>query len=208
MKKILSLAALAVSITAACAVGFDLYGPTRTLVFCPPQNFAGNSANLITNNPVDVRAFEGVCIAQVSVYTNTGTTGGALTFQMYQSTDKTNWTPVINYSIGTNYTAVQTNIYYGSTNLLATNNYILPINPIAPTVASAGFANTYGLAQPFTNTGALTVSAGGVYNIGFSVDDTSRYIEGVWSPAGGTITNYTGSATFIGFPKYGTGQGF
>lgn len=183
--------ALAVTSTAhAQGYGADVFGSHRTVVMGTTGVRSGGTSGNITNNPVDIRGFEGVAKVDFIVTTNSG--GGTLTATIETSPDTTNWTAIANYALATSATQISTNTYYGSS-LFATNTLLLPGVTTTPTAATAGFATPYLAPAAFTNTGAVTVSAGGVFSIGFVIQDQPRYAHVVWTP-GGTVTNYGGAA--------------
>ena len=194
-----AILALAV-VSAQAQVGFDTVYGSRTVVITPPVNFvAGTSAS----NIIDRTPFLGV--GQVTIFANTNAvTTGSLTAQVFTSPDLTNWTALANYALVSSTTAFNfTNGYYGGTNLIATNNVLLPGTLTTPTAATSSYAAIPYLAKlAWTNNGSITVSKGGVWLLGFNVNDQARYIDVQWTPSATTGTNFSGSAIFTGVPIY------
>lgn len=176
----------------AQGLGFDLFAPVRTVIVAPPVNITF-AVGGVTNSPVDIRNFDGISTIDFLVETNTGATGGTLTATVYTSNDTTNWVALSNYAlINTTTPLVYTNYFYPP-GLKATNTYLFPGTIVNPVAATAGWATSYIQPLPFTNSGAITISASGGYEIGFDVSDAQRYVAVAFN-AGGTITNFTASA--------------
>jgi hypothetical protein len=191
----ITLLASALTLCASVAkaqIGFDAYGTLNgSLVVEAPRILDGGSATF-TNNPVDIRMYEGTVKLDIYSCTNAG---GALTVTPYTSPDKTNWTALANYSLAQSSTFLYTNSSYGGTNLIGTNVYNMPGVLVAPTAATAGFATPYiDNSSPFTNSGALTITAKKFYTIGFNADDaTGRFLQLVWTPTGSSSNDIVGA---------------
>lgn len=179
--KLCSVALLAFAGMAHGQVAFDAYSQARTVVVDGPRILNGGSP-AFTNNPCDISQLTGIGKIDISSCTNSG---GALTATFYTSPDKTNWTALANYSLAQQASVLNTNRYYGGTNLIGTNLYNLPGAITYPTAATAGFATPYlDNSSPFTNSGAVTVTTKNVYTIGFNINDAGRYLMCVWTPTG------------------------
>ncbi len=179
------LATLALTPLETKAQGFDYFGRPRTVVNSV-NTLLGASVNTVTNAPIDMRGYDGVI--KWTIFSATNAPGGTLTVQAYTSPDLTNWTALANYATATSANVITTNGVYGTTTLLATNTYLLPGAITTATPATAGYANTYLLPPQFTNTGAITVTAKGIYEIGYIAADANRYLQWVIA-TGGTATN-------------------
>lgn len=186
-----------VATTASAQIGFDTFSATRTYVLAVPQNI-GAASGLVTNAALDHIKFTGTVKIDFLTVTNTSTTGGTLTAQVYTSPDQTNLTALANYALISSPTSeIITNLYYGSTNLTATNSILLPATATSPTAWSAGYATPYPAPNPFTNTAAITLNGNKTVQIGVRILDQPRYIYVVFTP-GGTVTNFTASALLTG----------
>lgn len=184
-----AVAAMCLAIPAsvnAQGFGADVFGAYRTVVLANTGVKSGAAIGIVTNNPIDIRDFCGIGKVDILVTTNAG--GGTLTATIETSPDLTNWTAIANYANATSATQISTNTYYGSS-LLATNTLLLPGTITTPTSATAGFATPYLAPAAFSSSGAVTVTAGGTFSIGFNIADQPRYMHIVWTP-GGTVTNY------------------
>ena len=203
MKKILlSLAVAALAVVSAQAqLGFDTFNTTRSYVLAAPANLTQTT----TNAAFDTLTPIGVAALDVVVCTNTGATGGTLSLTLQTSVDSTNWVNVQNIAFINSTTALNvTNGFYGGTSLYATDYVLLPGTVTTPTASVSAWATPYLAKLPFTNSGALTVTATGNYKLGFNVKDQQRYLRTIWT-TGGTSTNFTASAvltTVSQFPIY------
>lgn len=191
--KLKNLILSALLVLAACVPAkaqFDQFGGPRVIV-CPPKLITATDSNSI----IDTHGFDGV--ATFSFITETNSGKSALTVQILQSADQTNYTALQNYALAVSNNVILTNLYYGTGTPLATNQYLFPGTVTTPSASSAGFATTYLLQAPFTNSAALTVG-NGVYLIGFNVQDAQRYLQVVWTVTGGSSPTNTVSAIFTG----------
>jgi hypothetical protein len=181
---------------AQAQLGFDTYSTVRALPIGTPQ-FLFNATGPVTNGPVDIIGFYGRSDLLVTCGTNGG---GTLTLTVQSSSDSTNWTSIANFALINSTTAQAfTNTYYGSTNLIVTNNYVLPYTVTTPTAASAGFFTPYPAYIPFTNAaGAITVTAAGTYIVGINLTDNPRYLHVIWTPTGAATNNTFVTATLLG----------
>ena len=187
----LILAVASLSLPAFAQRSTDLYGAPRSIVLSSAQNFVNGSA-VVTNGPIDVRLLDGTALVTIFSATNTGTTGGTMTAQLYGSQDQTNLT-ALTYSLATATSVSYTNYWYDTNGLKATDVYLLPGTITTATASTAGFAGSYLVPAPFTNTGAITCSAKYPTQVGVIIGDAPRYLYIVWTP-GGTATNFTCSA--------------
>lgn len=179
--------------------GFDTFGVPRAIVLTAPAVQSGGTAGTVSNNPVDIRSFDGIVKIDVYVGTNTGTTGGTVTITPNVSSDLTNWSALSSFAfINKTNQIISTNGYYGSGVLYATNNYLIPGTITTPTAASAGFATKYITTPLFTNTAGVSVGASGWYEIGFNAGDAPRYISVQYVP-GGSATNFNVGAVLTGY---------
>ncbi|MDE2019834.1 MAG: hypothetical protein KGJ13_05830 [Patescibacteria group bacterium] len=179
----------------------DVFSATRTYVLAAPQNFTAASG-IVTNGPVDHVKLLGRVKVDFMTVTNTGTTGGTLTAQIYTSSDTTNLTALSNYALISSTTADSiTNWWsYGGSNVVA-NAVLLPGTLTTPVAASGGFVTPYLAPLPFTNSGAITLNGNKTVEIGFNIIDQPRYIYVVYT-TGGTVTNFTGGAILTGTPSF------
>lgn len=157
-------------------------------------------APLSTNAPVYLSGYYGK--GEIFFISSTNA-GGTVTATVETSPDTTNWTGLATYSLAANSTQVWTNTYYGSTNLLATNVWVLNYSPTASAAVSAGFVSTYagvtGTLQN-TNTGAVTISKAGIYKIGVSLPGDS-YAHVIWSCTGAATNGSTVVGAFLSGPR-------
>lgn len=184
--------------------GFDTFEVPRTVVILPPTNLVASAT--VSNVVCDVGVLDGNAKIDIAVSTNVGTATGTLTVQLYMSKDYTNWVAATNlaYLNSTNSNKI-TNSYYNfgasTTNgLVATNISFLPGTWTTPNPATAGFATPYLSPPPYTNGLALTVTGNGVYEIGFQINDSSRYLQLVVT-ATGQQTNDDVTAFLTAMPK-------
>lgn len=184
------------SITANAQNGFDFYEAPRTVVLATPQTILAGSA-LVTNGPVDTHGFVGT--AAVNIFSLTNVAGAAITAQIYSSPDQTNLTALSGYALSTSTSISVTNrTYGGGTNLYATSTYLLPGVLTTPDAPTAGWATPYIAPAKYTNSGAVTITSKGVYQIGFNAADVAgRYLYVVFNSTG-TATNNTVSAILTG----------
>lgn len=204
---------LCVGTIAACAFsavqkgnGQDFFNSQKILEVGAPQYLSGIATqNTWTNGPADLIAYTGRGDIILNVGTNAG---GTVTAQVYTSPDSTNWTAAANFATVTSTTSVNyTNPYYGGTNLVVTDNYLMPGTLTTPAAYSAGFATPYTAPIPnlFTNAaGAVTVTGkANPYLIGINATDSSRYIYIIWTATGAATNGNTYvSAQFIGNQKW------
>lgn len=192
IKKLLCAVTLAIGIGAASAQtapGFDSFGGMRTV--CWP---AVEATAIFSNAPVDLRLFSGT--VNLIIHGATNTNFGTLTGTVETSPDLTNWTGIANVAIATQTAIKYTNSFYAANSMIATNTYLLPGTITTPTASTAGFASSYLLPTPFTNTpGAINLLTNGSYSIGFSVNDQPRYLHVLWN---GTATNFTVAGSLTG----------
>ena len=184
---------------------YDTYHTTRTLLMeSPTVPVIVDGVNLYTNNPVDKIGYTGIGSITLICVTN-GASGAAVTATIESSADQTNWTAISNFGLVSSATAlVCTNMYYGATNWTATNNILLPYTLATPTPASAGFATAYPVWTPFTNTGAITVTASGAFLVGLNLDDCQRYLHVKWNMTGSATNHYTVTGALLnGFRSIG-----
>ena len=188
-------AAACIAITASAQVNgtFREFSPA---VIATPGPLAAAAPILATNGPVDILGYYGT--GEIDIVSSTNA-GGALTVTVETSPDSTNWTGLSNFGLVNSTTAVAyTNLYYG-TNLIVTDNYLYPFTITTPTAATAGYSTPYLAELPFTNTGAITITAKGTYRVIINnIQDANRYFYIVYTPSG-TATNITVGANLT-FP--------
>jgi hypothetical protein len=192
-KILLALTAVcAVTFTASAQRGFDEFGvPVADVLQAPALLTAVNT----TSAPVDVRVFDGLAAVYISSLTNAG---GAVTATIETSADTTNWTALANYAQITSTTSI---IYTNSANtsIYATSVYLIPGTYTTPVAATSGLAAVKYLAPlPYTNSGALTITKSGVYEIGWSIGDSGRYAHIVWNDPGEATNSTAVSAIIVG----------
>jgi hypothetical protein len=195
MKKILSIIA-GLALLAPCAhAQFDAFADFKTIVFQIPTNYATSSsatATVYSNSVIDISGFEGVAKIDITGIPNNST--NTIVPTIYTSKDQTNWTAMANYAIATLTTIKVTNYNY-ATALYGTNFFNWPGTVTTPTAATAGFANKYTLAAPFTNSGAIsTLLTNTTVTIGFNTADQPRYLQMTWAMQGtnAVAATYTG----------------
>ena len=116
--------------------------------------------------------------------------GGTLTATILFSDDQTNQSDLANIAIISSPTAIYyTNYYFAGTNLVITNNFLLPGTITTPVAATAGFATPFLASLPFTNSGAITLSPG-CSEFAVHLGSAKRYLHLILTP-GGTVTNWT-----------------
>lgn len=181
-------------LAAVCALAFcstaraqnDAFNTVRTANI-GSVSAIGIGGTPLTNGPVDIVGYMGRGNVLITTFTN-GTGGGNLYAAVETSPDSTNWTQLANYALISSTTAVTyTNTYYGSTtNLVVSDNFLLPGTITTPAAASGGFSTPYLSPLLFTNTGTANVSKNGNYIIGINLTDSARYLHVVWT---GSATN-------------------
>ena len=193
-KILAAIAGLALATSAYAQL--DTFGPTRSIIVLSPTTLSGSAATgSVTNGVIDTHGFDGIATIDLLMVTNVY---GTLTAQLEGATDATNWTAFTSYALATSTTIIVTNGYYGSTNLTATNVYLLPGVVTTPTASTAGFATLFLNPALFTNTAAIAVGSGGYFKIGYNVADAPRYLHIVWTAKGTVTTNVTIGALFTG----------
>lgn len=188
IKNLLGVAFVAaLALTASAQNGFDYIYTPRTLLITPPTVMTG--ATTYSNQPADVHLFVGTAKIDVAVSTNGA--AGTHTFTLYGSPDLTNWTTVGSCMINSNIltTIAYTNSAGYPTKIWATNTYLMPGIVVTPTSATAGFATPYLQSYPMTNNAVIACNQGGVFEIGFNVDDAGRYISLSHTTTGANTTN-------------------
>ncbi len=161
-------------------------------VIATPGPLAAAAPILATNGPVDILGYYGT--GEIDIVSSTNG-GGALTVTVETSPDSTNWTGLANFGLVNSTTAVSyTNLYYGSTNLVVTDNYLYPFSITTPTAATAGYAIPYQNYLPvgLTNAaGAITITKAGFYRVGLNLTDSPRYLHLIWSATGAATNGQT-----------------
>lgn len=196
--RILMVAALLAAVVTAPAQNSDTFNATRTVIVAGPTLLTA-AVPIVTNGPIDLHGFYGIAKVDIFSFTNAGST---VTAQFYTSPDTTNLTTLANYASATATSVITTNANLGvGTNITATQTYLLPGTWTTPTAASAGFATSYLLPAPLTNSGAITVTAKNFYQIGFNAGDNARYLYVVWTASGGNTNGVVG-ATLTGRRGY------
>jgi hypothetical protein len=188
------IASLAITPALFAQNGFDMFGIPRAVVLSGGTALDG--AVTVSNNPVDIRVFNGIA-SIIAVSATNGASGvvGATTLKITTGSDLTNWTAITNLAITTASSLTATNGMYGNTNLIATNSWLLPGVITYPTAYSAGFSTPYMAPAQFTNT-TVTLADNSPVAIGFPIENAGRYIRAQWTTTG-TTTN-TGTAILLG----------
>lgn len=189
------VAVCGVTFSACAQRGFDEFGVPVATVLQAPTLLAVNALTT-TSAPVDVRIYDGLAAVFIGSLTNAG---GTLTATIETSADTTNWTGLANYAQITSTTSI---IYTNSanTNIYATSLFLVPGTYTTPVAATSGLAAVPYLAPlPYTNSGALTITKSGMYEIGWSIGDSGRYAHIVWTGTGSaTNGNTVVSAIIVG----------
>lgn len=189
----LAVVILALAMPAAAAIDDDVFTTTRTVLIGTPGQLVHNIL-LTTNGPVDLLGYTGRGQIILNVATNM-TVLGTVTATIETSPDSTNWTGLGNFALINSATSVSyTNLYYGGTNLIVTDSFLLPYTATLPSAASAGFSTPYPANSiPFTNAaGAITVSSMATpFIVGLNLTDNPRYIHVIWTAGGGATNGNT-----------------
>ena len=196
-KWILGLAAVGLAYTASAQV--DAFNIVRVENLINPASAIFGGANSVTNYSSDQTGYYGRGIILVNVNTNISGGGGASTIAVQVSNDQTNWVNLNNYALITAPTAITcTNTYFGGTNLIATNNFLLPFTITTPTAYSFGSQTPWPAPNTFTNTAStVAIPVSGNYVIGINLTDNPRYLQTIVTTAS-TKTNVV-TATLLGF---------
>ena len=214
MKNLFAIATFALlAIALPVKAQFDYWAQPRAIqiIGSANQNFTNSgptTASIITTNIIDIHGFDGIAKIDLFVVSNTAFGGNGMNQQgfctnvFFTGSDRTNWTLITTIGTNTPATIVYTNQMFGSTNLLATNVFLLPGLLTTVTPGSAGFASPFGSGQillqnPFTNTASFNTSISGVYEFGFNIQDTARYLQMVTTVAG-TNAEYSVQAVLTG----------
>lgn len=196
MKLFKTISALAVAAAVLCwpapaRAQYDIYHGTRTtLMAAPTAQVITDAVNDYTNSAVDKIGYTGIGTITLIAVTN-GSTGAAITATIQTSADSTNWTDLSNYGLVSSTTTINYTNGLGGTNLIASNSVLLPYTWTVPSVAAAGWATPYPVWSPFTNTGAITVTASGAFLVGLNLDDCARYVHVKWHMTGSATNHYT-----------------
>ena len=183
-------------------IGLNAFEPLRVFPMTAANCTIFTAGTKVTNSTIDRILFTGTAVITMQTSTNaTGNSTGTLTAQVYTSPDSTNWTALANYAtVTSNTTFAIVNSRY--TTLVTNNNAVLlPGLTNAVTASTAGYASQgYITSLQYTNTGALTVTPPGWFQIAFKLQDNDRYVQLVWSPSATSGTNFTASATLTAVP--------
>ena len=213
-KILLALATIATLVAMPAMAQLDFYAEPRTVQIIPTASMVftnlGATTQTYWTNWIDAHNYAGIAKIDFSCTSNSVLGGGAVGFTnaVYSSPDKTNLTLISTASLATSTSVVYTNLMYGGTNLLATNIFLLPGTSSTVVPATAGYAPPNSLLalltqNPFTNNATINCTAGGVFEIGFNVQDTARYIAVVTSEGGaGTNSVFTANAILTGRKQY------
>lgn len=175
------------------AAQVDLFGAPRTIVVAPPQVLAANALST-TNSWVDTHGYDGV--AKIDIFSQTNA-GGTLSVAFETSTDRTNAAALANFANAVSTSIIYTNTYYGGVALKATNTYLMPGTLTDPTASTAGWASTYLVPSPFTNSGSVTITAAAVYEIGYVIADAPRYIRVIFNATGAATNGATAAGAVL-----------
>lgn len=197
-KWILGLAA-AVGLTYTASAQVDAFNIVRVENLINPASAIFSGANSVTNYVSDNTGFYGKGIILVNVNTNIAGGGGATTIAVQVSNDQTNWSNLSNYALITAPTAIiYTNTYFGSTNLTATDNFLLPFTITTPTAYTFGSQNPWPSPNMFTNTAStIALNISGNYVIGINLTDNPRYLQTIVTTVSAKTNVVT--ATLLGF---------
>jgi len=199
MKKFKTLPKLAAILCVLCALllpvlparaQFNQFSEATEVVLLAPTNAVNAATGILTNQWVDTHGMLG--IAQIDIFSCTNAGGMTLTLGFETSADQTNITSGLgSYASATATSVILTNLYYGlASSVTATNTTLLPGTIVTPNASLAGFATSYLLTAPMTNTGTINIANKGIYRIGYNVQDAPRYIRTIVTP-GGSATNYS-----------------
>jgi hypothetical protein len=178
---IVAVIGLMAALTLPARAQFNQFAEPRALVLTSPTLISGAAAGNLTNAWVDTHGMAG--IGTVTFFSCTNINAGAMTVTLEASSDGTNAVAFGNYARATATDVTYTNRYY-PTAFNVTNTFLLPGTVVTPTAATAGFATPYLSSAEFTNSGALTVTARGIYQIAYNVGDAPRYVRAIWAPSG------------------------
>ncbi len=198
------LAATLMLATAAWAQ-LDTYAAPRWISILPTLItngvIASPAAISVTNQPIDIHAYDGVAAAYFTWARNpiaeASAQSGSLTVTVYGSNTATNrgvektlvapiWA-ISNLSIATSTPLTLTNYSYSliTQRSWVTNTYHVPGTIVTADPATQGFAGQYLVQEPFTNAavGATTAVIGSQL-VGFQIGDQPRYLQLVYTVTG------------------------
>lgn len=137
-----------------------------------------------------------------TVYTSSNITakaGTATTATIELSSDTTNWVALTNYALATSTTISYTNWNWGSSNVIASDTYLMPGVYATPTSATAGYSTPLLVPALYTNSAALTMTSGSATLIAYHVPRTLGYVHIIWAATGAPVaTNAIVGALFNG----------
>ena len=93
-KILLAVALCAVGFSAHAQRGFDYFSVPRTLNLVSSPNIV--AGGVLTNQGADIHTFDGIAKIDIFVMTNTGATGGTISFLPQVSNDNSNWSTANN----------------------------------------------------------------------------------------------------------------
>lgn len=181
VKILAAVGALGFGLSVQAQGDFDPYAITKTIILIPPTNLTVATGFVTNTNTIDIGNGKFIGSAYIDIYANTNGSTNTLTVTPQTSSDLTNWSLLANYAISVSNNTIYTNIAYsGSVTgaLLSTNSEVNPFTVVTPVASTAGFATTYQLPAPFTNSGAVTLNFNGLTRIGVANElDLPRYFR-------------------------------
>jgi hypothetical protein len=192
-KSILVLVAVGVM---ACVVRAQEFPAqtSRTLVLSAMQTMSVSAVGVVTNGPQDKIGAIGQ--GYIDIVSLTNAAGNIETAQIYTSPDQTNLTALANYALISSPTTINVtnSLLSNATNVAVANLVLLPGTITTPTAATAGYAIPYLAELPFTNTGAITITAKGTYRVIINnIQDANRYFYIVYTPSGSATNMVVGA---------------
>jgi len=194
ISKMLLAVGLAFCVPSAFAQGeaLDMFAAPRTMVLLDQST----TATTTNANYADIHGFIGV--AKIDCISLPDNAAGVETVTIQSSADTTNWITLPNVAFGVSNAVIVTNLYYGTTNFLATNVFNLAGTVTTPTASTSGFATPYiGSVPTFSSSAVFTNTGPVVTTIGFLPNDASRYLRFIVAKSG-SGTNWAFGAVLTG----------
>lgn len=182
------------------ALGYDTFNPNRGIAVGPTVALNTIGTALYTNAPIDKLGLTGVGALVFQPFTNAG--NAVLTAQIFTSIGPTNSFMVqyTNFAQSVQNAVTITNTYWGTTNVLLTNQVIAAgtFPSAIANVALTGYATPNLVYAPATNQ-IVYLSTDYPVWAQVNLDDVNRYIWVVYTVSGGTgATNDVVGCQLIG----------
>lgn len=186
LKQILIGAVIALGLVAPVKADvFDLYGGTDTRVVAALHVNAQGSNNTVTTPMIGLTG-----IASLQIWFGPDNTAGVGNFTVQTSPDNTNWSTMTSCCISTVFTNTYTNSYYPALITTPITNLLHGSTVTVPVATTAGFATSYIVPLPLTNTGVFQLTNAANAEVAFDAADQPRYVRLAVTTAG-TGTNFS-----------------